>query len=1073
MQVIKAESIDAAVERILDELKEDANTTTRSISSRNNVICFDGWDGLGASAVLRAVAQRLAPGASAEAPPAGLRFDQIIHLDCSKWESRRALQRAIAEQLELPAPMMEMFDTQDEEDDFHGLAEGSRTEIPQVLRAMFQRIQELNRRFLVIFHNGSNEEIDLAIFGFLLSGYSTNKVLWTFQGRFRLYPRMKVDGAIKSTGTTDVFLSASCSEQDAAQELCSFLVRQEAAQVAHEMITTAAAAGGSSIADWQAQQVADCFLHLLKICWADGTSMMDYDLATHGYNYLVCDDIVQLQQRDDHNVSTDGDDKLWRAANDLQHDMRFGMDYFHDHNKSSLLSHLVTCHNESTTNPPYWTSPPWGVLLFPLGDMFRHINKLGVLKLSHCTFTSSPLFLYCHNLRFLWLDHCQDNVTSTNHESGKEEEEGICRCFQRLWVLDVRYMRCERILSAKMMDLMNHLRELNVVGAKDWDIGQLQGRLPNIRKLRVTKSTIQCSSCSQGNLLLGMNKMELLDFSGNRVLSGMKSLSIASNSTANLETIIISDGCIGLKIISLKGCHKLKNLLLGGLFEGLHSLDISGTAVKILDLSAMTARELTQLLALDCDKLCAILWPAQDKRQGYLERLRIDTTQSASTARTGEDKANGVTGSAKSPAVLRGARAPSGFYWYISVKDTRLLRSVAPFRNYFGGRYVHVEISSPSCPAVNVSGRKDESAVTKSGIGGSEQPEAQKQHTNDSAILYADAAVTIKDHLFQASEGGYGDAQTITQKWPCPDTRNLRYTSCYMYIQDGEMTNKLPLLGLEEYTPKSTITIPDFVCDRAEILHVHDSLSITSIPGHARWYELKWCRVERCPKLDFIFTVPQLGTGQGGGSNSVLIFCWLRTLWVSQLPKARFMWDMKKLEGWQIHVCSFEDVTMLHLDFCPRLINVLPFSMPITGRRLLETIEIVWCGDLRTVFPLHTDTKTHQKHHQEPPIATTVLFPNLKHVHLHELPKLRSICGSGRMYAPNLETIKIRGCWSLTCLPAVGDGSGSKKVECDCEKDWWERLQWDGLQANHHSSLYKPTHPRYYKKTMLRGSVLV
>ncbi|CAL5029095.1 unnamed protein product [Urochloa decumbens] len=1070
MQVTKAESIDAVVERILDELKEDATTTTRSISSRNNVICFDGWDGLGASAVLGAVAQRLAPGASAEGPPAGLRFDQVIHIDC--WESRRALQRAIAEQLELPAAMMEMFDRQDEEDDFHGIAEGSRTEIPQVLGAMFQWIQELNRRFLVIFHNGSNEEIDLAIFGFLLSGYSTNKVLWTFQGRLRLYPRMKVDGAIKSTGTTDVLLSASCHGQDAAQELCSFLVRQEAAQVAHEMITTAA---GSSIADWQAQ-VAECFLHLLKICWADGTSMMDYDLATHGYNYLVCDGIVQLQQRD-HNVSTDIDDKLWRAANALQHEMRFGMDYFHDHNKSSLLSHLVTCHNGSTTNPPYWTSPPWGVLLFPLGDLFRHINKLGVLKLSRCTFTSSPLFLYCHNLRFLWLDHCQDNVTSTNHESGKEEEEeGICRCFQRLWVLDVRYMRCERILSAQMMDLMTHLRELNVMGAQDWDIGQLQGRLPNIRKLRVTKSNIQCSSHSEDNLFLGMNKMELVDFSGNHVLTGTKTLSVASNSTANLVTIIISDGCVGLEKISLKGCAKLKNLLLGGLFQGLYSLDISGTAVKILDLSAMTARELTQLLAIDCNKLCAILWPAQDKRKGYLERLRIDTTQSASTARNRDDKANEVTGSAKSQAVLRGARAPSGFYWYISVKDTRILRSVvAPFGNYFGNHFVHVEISSPSCPAVDVSGRKNEAAVTKSGIGGTEQPEAQKQQTNDTATVYADGAVKIKDHLFQVSEGGYGDAQTITQKWPCPDAPNLDYTSCYMYIQDEAMANKLPLLGREEYTPRSTITIPDFVCDRAKILHVHDSLSVTSIPGHARWYVLRWCRVERCPKLDFIFTVPQLGSGQGGGSSGVLIFFWLRTLWVSELPKARFMWDMNKLKGWQMNSHSFEDVTMLHLDFCPRLIHVLPiFSVSTFGRGLLHTIEILWCGDLRTIFlPMHSDIETHQEHHQQPPRATTVLFPNLKRIHLHELPKLRSICGSGRMYAPNLETIKIRGCWSLTRLPAVGDASGSKKVECDCEKDWWERLQWDGLQANHHSSLYKPTHPRYYKKTMLRGSVLV
>ena len=87
LQVFKEDSIAEAAERILDELKEDdiANTT-RSIGSRNNVIYFDGWDGLGASAVLRAVAQRLTSMASSEAP-AGLQFDQIIHVDCSNWES--------------------------------------------------------------------------------------------------------------------------------------------------------------------------------------------------------------------------------------------------------------------------------------------------------------------------------------------------------------------------------------------------------------------------------------------------------------------------------------------------------------------------------------------------------------------------------------------------------------------------------------------------------------------------------------------------------------------------------------------------------------------------------------------------------------------------------------------------------------------------------------------------------------------------------------------------------------------------------------------------------------------------
>jgi hypothetical protein len=57
-------------------------------------------------------------------------------------------------------------------------------------------------------------------------------------------------------------------------------------------------------------------------------------------------------------------------------------------------------------------------------------------------------------------------------------------------VLDVCYTCSDHILSAQMMDVMTQLRELNVIRVENWDIGQLKGRLPNIRKLQVTKSTI-------------------------------------------------------------------------------------------------------------------------------------------------------------------------------------------------------------------------------------------------------------------------------------------------------------------------------------------------------------------------------------------------------------------------------------------------------------------------------------------------------------------------------------------------------------------------------------------------------
>jgi hypothetical protein len=141
----------------------------------------------------------------------------------------------------------------------------------------------------------------------------------------------------------------------------------------------------------------------------------------------------------------------------------------------------------------------------------------------------------------------------------------------------------------------------------------------------------------------------------------------------------------------------------------------------------------------------------------------------------------------------------------------------------------------------------------------------------------------------------------------------------------------------------------------------------------------------------------------------------------------------------------------------------------------LETLEIVCCGDLREVFP--SDSKSQQ---QEEPRK----FPRLKRIHLYELPKLQRICGR-RMLAPNLETVKIRACWSLKRLPAVRDEAElSKKesskdiitplptVELDCEKEWWDNLEWDGEEAGHHPSHYKPTYSAYYKKNLLRASVL-
>jgi hypothetical protein len=142
-------SVKEAVEKIIPYLEDTGR-------SAHKPIYFDGWDGLAASAVLRAIA---------EDPPPSLRnkFDRIIHIDCSRWKSRRALQRLIADELKLPQSVMVAFDREDDEDDYSGVDEGSRDEIGEVGRVIAGSLSQ--HRCLVVFHNGSADMVDLVDFG--------------------------------------------------------------------------------------------------------------------------------------------------------------------------------------------------------------------------------------------------------------------------------------------------------------------------------------------------------------------------------------------------------------------------------------------------------------------------------------------------------------------------------------------------------------------------------------------------------------------------------------------------------------------------------------------------------------------------------------------------------------------------------------------------------------------------------------------------------------------------------------------------------------------------------------------
>ncbi|KAL5198644.1 hypothetical protein ABZP36_002156 [Zizania latifolia] len=998
---IEANYINEAAEKIID---------LSGNKSKRNVIYFNGWDGLRASAVLEVVARRLKSSSGATAKKLGL--DKIIHIDCSLWQSKRSLQKAIAEELELPRPIMAMFNLRDEEDDFDGIEQGDREVIRSVAMAIFHDLAK--HTFLVVFHNGSGGYIDLLDCGVpIITQVLGKSVLWTLSRyRFQGLTEGRED-LNKLVGHSN--MSISC-EPDFNKSFRAFTRSMMHGEAEHVANSTGVPEPGMS-----PMIVLKCILYV-ALALRDGDD--DIDWTTHATNYWVCNGIIEA----------DGHRSAWEIGDALHRNMHLDwMNHHYDDDIVSIFQYLP--HNRKRDDDDDMAAiqvPHQDTSFFLTANgptnatreleaiMFTHSShKLRVIHLSHCSFSfASPPFVCCSSLRFLLLHHCKDKDARLKVDGGGGKEHQSCSslnggaCFQKLWVLDLSHTDWYWLLSAEALDLMANLRELNVKGVKDWSVSHLTsartntkqpGLLITIVKLRVTTNLVdnigqEESSVSFPDLsswsnlktviLDGCDELERL---GPHVLP--PSLESFSFSTSN-------DGRAKIRSISFRGCTQLMSVLLRGSFKSLLELDMSGTSVKTLDLRETHCDLwLMRLSLLGCEKLRAILWP----RGGMQVRvLHIDTT----SAKLGH-VAGIVEGSLTSSADFK-------YKWYISLRDMRLLRSL----NGVESRYddVHLEVSSPASTAAG---------CYQGIISDEQQVMTISQLSQPTGKIYADVGASAVLKL---------------QGQAAPRHAEISH---YISLQD-------------EMQSSTTGSLQMSICRCAKTLHVHDSSSVTSIATHPAWSNLRRCRVERCPNIRGAVFSNSPSPHDGND-----IFDKLRTFWVSQLGWARYIWNWDTLSSSSFRPgsSSFEDLEFLHLDHCPRLIHVLPLNASNTKNacRRLKTLEIVCCGDLKEVIPWDGEGKPKE-------------FPELRSIHLHDLPALKSICGH-TMYAPNLETVTIRGCWSLKRLPAVGGRPRGTKL--DCEKQWWDGLHWDGLHVHHHPSLYDPTHSRYYSNnTLPRFSML-
>jgi hypothetical protein len=396
-------------------------------------------------------------------PRPELCFGRIIFIDCSTWNSKRVMQRRIAEELKLGHKIMAMFEKQDDEDDFSGVDLTSRDAIPDVAKVIYQILRD--SRFMMIFLNGSDEEVVLSRLG--VPEYHECIIMWAFKGRFPTFKglihdftyldlRNKLPSKLRYT---NIFLYGSWNmiygDKEITSSEFSALVPEEAASIL---------ARYPCMQDNDRAMVIDCYLYVLFLHHSLHKGTSSWLWAAHRSNYWICDGIIQgegtkvlskvLYQEvsleygdtsflypqwfkrqlmllpDSSYLVFDDDDSAGLSRINVNKHRRWisisskKMIYHEDIKNILAKASSIMLPFELTHSPDKVgqdlepVEMPHSQQELP-DDLMEWCSNLRVLILCYCAFNFlSPLFHHCHTLRFLGLDHCRNNNTAELVETG-------------------------------------------------------------------------------------------------------------------------------------------------------------------------------------------------------------------------------------------------------------------------------------------------------------------------------------------------------------------------------------------------------------------------------------------------------------------------------------------------------------------------------------------------------------------------------------------------------------------------------------------------------------------------------
>ncbi|KAM3696671.1 hypothetical protein ACJW31_06G055900 [Castanea mollissima] len=210
-----------------------------------------------------------------------------------------------------------------------------------------------------------------------------------------------------------------------------------------------------------------------------------------------------------------------------------------------------------------------------------------------------------------------------------------------------------------------------------------------------------------------------------------------------------------------------------------------------------------------------------------------------------------------------------------------------------------------------------------------------------------------------------------------------------------------------------------------EIVECHDLTSLCDVPSLKYVRELKKIILRNCKGIEHVLS-----------SSSVTDS--LQTLEILELwglDNLRGLFRKERAASARVPPNTFSRLQTIALDRCPNIKKLLPPGL-LLHLRNLDEIYVYACGVEEIIGEASDEFEEEEEKEEEGMDTTKITLPNLRLLELWELPGLKTICSSSKMYkCPKVKRLPL----SLPLLNGQLSPPPSLK-EIEADKEWWESL---------------------------------